>query len=49
MATPTTVPSISPVSVNMGALEPIKKIGTIVAVYVRLPDAFLKRPVPPVI
>jgi hypothetical protein len=47
---PRTVPSNSPVFVkSAGALEALRNTGAMVAVIVRLPDAPVKRPVPPVI
>ena len=50
LATPKTVPSNSPVFVrSSGALEALNNTGVNVAVNVRVPDAPLKRPVPPVI
>ena len=48
LAIPKTVPSNFPVFVNSaGALAALRKTGAMVAVIVRLPDAPVKRPVPP--
>lgn len=50
VAAPTTVPSTSPVFVESGAPpEALRNTGITVAVNVSVPDAPLKRPVPPVI
>ena len=50
MATPETVPVNSPVAAKKtGLLEASANTGSTVSVNVRMPDASLKRPVPPVI
>ena len=50
LATPETVPVNSPVlAKKTGLFEASAKTGTFVSVNVRVPDASLKRPVPPVI
>ena len=49
-ATPETIPVNSPVEAKKtGLLEASANTGSTVSVKVRTPDAFLKRPVPPVI
>ena len=50
MATPETVPVTSPVlAKKTGWFKASAKTGTFVSVNVRVPDASVKRPVPPVI
>ena len=50
IGTPETVPVNWPVTAKKtGLFKASAKTGTVVSVNVRVPDAFLKRPVPPVI